>query len=306
MGQITDIPGIRVGHGTAAGGRTGCTVILCESGAVAGADIRGSAPGTVEIEVLKPVRLVPRIDGVFLTGGSALGLPAVKGVQDYLREHQRGYDTGGARIPIVPGAVIYDIMPGTDPVIPSAEMAYQAADSASEGPVEEGAVGVGAGATVGNLFGPDRTRRGGVATLAETTPDGVRVGVLVVTNPFGGIFHPWENRWLVGEESIEDSVLYRQPDHLWESNTTLITVATDAGLTKELCIKVAEMAQDGLARVIIPSHSMFDGDLSVALSLGDREGDVNGIGHLAARLTSQCILRAVELSNKAGVKNFDA
>lgn len=306
MGQITDVAGIRVGHQTEPGGKTGCTVILCEPDAVAGVDVRGSAPGTVEIEVLKPVRLVPRINGIFFTGGSALGLPAVQGVQKYLQEKHQGYDTVGARIPIVPGAVIYDIVPGSQPVIPSAEMAYQAALGATDGTVEEGGVGAGAGATVANLFGPELTRRGGVGSLSGTTADDITVGVLVVTNPFGGIFNPWENRWLAGKETIDDGVLYQQPEHLWESNTTLIAVATDAQLTKEQCIKVAQMAQDGLARVIIPSHSMFDGDLSIALALGEKEGDINGIGHLAAQLTSRCILRAVELSNTTGVKNFDA
>ncbi len=301
MNQITDIPGIKVGHSTHEAGRTGCTVLLCEDGAVAGVDVRGSAPGTLEIEVLKPVRLVPKINGLFFTGGSALGLPAVKGVLQYLRERGIGYDTGNTRIPVVPGAVIYDITSDSEPVIPDDTMAYQAANRASDGQISEGRVGAGTGATVGNIHGPDLTRRGGVATSAATTEDDIQVGVLVVANPFGGIFNPWENTWVVGQESLQESLLYRQPENLWETNTTLVAIATDANLTKEHCMKVAQMAQDGLARVVIPSHTMFDGDLSVALSLGQKTGDLNGIGHLAARLTARCILRAVELSNREEV-----
>jgi len=297
MRQITDLPGIRVGHATDREGRTGCTVILCDGGAVAGADIRGSAPGTVEIEVLKPVRLVPKIDGLFFTGGSALGLPAVKGVQDYFQEQGVGYDTGFRKIPIVPGAVIYDIGPDEEDAIPSAEMAYQAAQSATEEPVDEGTVGAGTGATLGNMFGHSATRRGGVATVADTTPDGIRVGVLVVANAFGGVYDPEQGRWIVGHENYDQSLLYKDPEQLWSSNTTLVAVGTDAALTKEQCIKVAEMSQNGIARVIRPSHTMFDGDLSVVLSLGSQEGEVNGIGYLAAELTSRAILRSVELSN---------
>jgi len=297
MGQITDIPGIRVGHSTHQNGVTGCTTLLCDDGATAGADVRGSAPGTVEIEVLKPVRLVPKIDGLFFTGGSALGLPAVKGVLDYLREQGVGYDTGNARIPIIPGAVIYDIA-SDEPVIPDESMAYDAALHARDGTIEEGSVGAGAGATVGNIHGFDKVKRGGFASLAETTPDQITVGVMVVANPFGGIWHPGEQQWLAGNESVEESVLYRQPDDLWESNTTLVAVATDAQLTKEQCIKVSQMAQDGLARVIYPAHTYFDGDVSVTLSVGEKEGEVNGIGHLAAELTARCIVRAVELSNR--------
>ncbi|MCF7803512.1 MAG: P1 family peptidase [Candidatus Marinimicrobia bacterium] len=301
MAGITDVTGVIVGHSTNTDDNTGCTVILFEDGAVAGADVRGSATGTVEIEVLKPVRLVPKINGLFFTGGSALGLPAVKGVLDFLRENDIGYETGNARIPIVPGAVIYDISEDKNSAIPTAEMAYEASEAAKSEYTGEGTVGVGTGATVGNMFGPELTRRGGLATLSDTTPDGITVGVLLVANPFGGIFSPWENRWLVGHEKTEESLLYKKPEDLWTSNTTLIAVATDAQLTKEQCIKVSQMAQDGLARVVSPAHSMFDGDLSVTASLGEKQGEINGIGHLAAELTSKCIIRAVELSNDTDV-----
>lgn len=302
MEQITDISGIRIGHSTNRKYQTGCTVILCENKAVAGVDIRGSAPGTTEIEVLKPVRLVPKIDGLYFTGGSALGLPSVKGVLDYLRSKRIGYQTGTATVPIIPGAVIFDILKDTDESIPTAAMARAAAESATSGFVEEGSIGVGTGATVGNIHGPEQTRRGGLATLSEVTPDGITVGVLVVVNSFGGIYNPWENQWIVGQGDISGSLLYHRPDNLWESNTTLIAVATDAELTKEQCTKVAQMAQDGLARVISPSHTMFDGDISVTLSVGEKQGELNGIGHLAALLTAKCILRAVELSNNQDVE----
>ncbi len=297
MGQITDLPGIKVGHATNTEYQTGCTVLLCENKAVAGVDVRGSAPGTTEIEVLKPVRLVPKIDGIYFTGGSALGLSSIRGVLNYLRENGTGYNTGSANIPIVPGAVIYDIQKDVDEAIPTIEMAYQAATSAIHGQIDEGNVGVGTGATVGNIHGMDAFRQGGFATLSETTPDGILVGVMVVANPFGGIYDPWKNRWLVGKTSLNESLLYRRSDDLWESNTTLVAIATDAQLTKEQCTKIAQMAQDGVARVIYPAHTMFDGDISMAMSVGEKSGELNGIGHLAAQLTAKCILRAVELSN---------
>lgn len=297
MLKITDIPGVKIGHSTNQVAKTGCSVLLFDNGAVAGADVRGSATGTIEVEVLKPVRLVPRINGIFFTGGSALGLPAVKGVLDYLREHDVGYNTGNARVPIVPGAVIYDIGENAESGVPTAEMAYDAASSAGNTEILEGNIGVGAGATLGNIFGPNATRQGGIATLTEKTPDGITVGVFLVANPFGGIYHPWDNRWIVGHESIEDSLLYHHPDDSWQANTTLIAVVTDAGLNKEKCIKISEMAQDGLARVVYPAHSMFDGDISITASVGEKKGEINGIGHLAAQLVAKCILRAVELSN---------
>jgi len=297
MGQITDIPGIKVGHSTNTDYQTGCTVLLCGNKAVAGVDVRGSAPGTTEIEVLKPVRLVPKIDGIYFTGGSALGLASVKGVLNFLRENGIGYNTGNANIPIIPGAVIYDIQKDVDEAIPTIDMAYDAAKNASSGTIEEGSVGVGTGATVNNIHGPSETYRGGFATLSSSTHDSIQVGVMVVANPFGGIYNPWKNQWLAGEASLEKSMLYHRPDNLWESNTTLVAIATDAKLAKEQCTKVAQMAQDGVARVISPAHTMFDGDISIAMSVGEKTGELNGIGHLAAELTAQCILRAVELSN---------
>ncbi len=294
--QITYVPGILVGHSTDSEGRTGCTTILCTEGAVAGADIRGSAPGTVEIEVLKPVRLVPRIDGLFFTGGSALGLAAFKGVQDYLIEQGIGYDTGNAKIPIIPGAVIYDIGEEEEQAIPDRQMAYDSASAASQGHFQEGSAGAGTGATIANMFGPDHMKNGGLASLAGKTTDGIKVGVLVVVNPFGGVKNT-SDEWLAGHDNFSESLLYRSPEDLWQTNTTLIAVATDAELNKEECIKISEMAQDGLARCIYPAHTMYDGDLSVTLSMGEKKGNINGIGHLAAILVEKCILRAVELGN---------
>jgi len=296
--QITDIPGIIIGHSTNEQGETGCTTILCPDGAKAGVDVRGSAPGTMEIEVLKPVRLVPEINGLFFTGGSALGLPAVKGVHNFLKMNDIGYDTRNAKIPIISGAVIYDSGDKGENAIPDTEMAYNSAENAADGQVEEGAIGVGIGATVGNIYGPSKTKRGGVATLSGRTFDGINVGVFLVVNAFGGIYDPWQGRWIVGDDNFDNSLLYQKPEELWKSNTTLIAIATDASLSKEQCIKVAEMAQDGVSRVIYPAHTLFDGDLSVTLSVGDKTGDINGLGHLAAILVSKCILGAVELSNK--------
>jgi L-aminopeptidase/D-esterase-like protein len=296
-GQITAVPGISVGHSTNEKGKTGCTTILCAEGAVAGADIRGSAPGTVEIEVLKPIRLVPKIDALYFTGGSALGLASFQGVQNYLIHQGIGYDTGNAKIPIVPGAVIYDIGEEDEMAIPDENMAYASAENAMDGHFQEGLVGAGTGATVANMFGPDHMMRGGLASMAARTPDDVTVGVLVVANPFGGIFDRAASQWLAGQDKFDQTLLYQSPEELWQSNTTLVAIATDASLSKEECIKVSEMSQDGFARAIYPAHTMFDGDLSVTLSVGKRQGNINGIGHTAALLVERCILRAVELGN---------
>jgi len=300
---ITDVTGIRVGHWTDEQAATGCTVVLCgEDGAVAGVDVRGGAPGTREVALLDPTCLVERVHALCLSGGSAFGLAAADGVMRYLEEHGIGFATGVARVPIVPTAILFDLALGDASVRPSAAAGYAACQAAADGPVAEGSVGAGTGATVGKLFGLAGAMKGGMGTASCHTADGIVVGALAAVNSFGGVVDPQSGKIVagarrMGAEGFVDmeaallgglSGVQRPLTH-----TTLGVVAADAVLTKAQATKVAQMAQDGLARTIRPVHTPFDGDLVFALSLGEREGDVGRIGALAARVLAEAVVRAV-------------
>ncbi len=304
--SICDVPGIRVGHAQNDEARTGCTVIIPEHGAVAGVDVRGSAPGTREIEAIKPVRLVPKVHAVLLTGGSAFGLDAAGGVQQYLEEQGMGFDVGVATVPVVPTAVIFDLHEGDPRVRPDKQMGYQAAQAAVSAMVSEGRVGAGRGATVGKALGPQHCMKGGVGTACESMGE-VRVGVLVVVNAVGNIVERDTGTIIAGARDPEtgefvDAVAYLQehslPGFNVSTNTTLALVATNAALCKEDATKIAEMAQDGIARVVRPAHTPFDGDLVIALSAGEQHAEVLSIGALAAELVAVAINRAVRIANE--------
>ena len=301
-GSISDVPGVRVGHAQNVDARTGCTAVLFDDGAVGGVDVRGSAPGTHEIETLKPVRLVERVHGVFLTGGSAFGLGAVAGVQRYLEEQGIGFDTSACKVPIVPAAVIYDLAVGDASVRPGPDMGYAAAIAASREESGEGLVGAGTGATVGKMMGYENAMPGGVGTCSMKLGEDVVVGALAVVNPLGDVRDPETGEIVAGARGQDGGYLDSarcilhgpEPTLAPSSNTTLVVVATNAGLTKEQAIKVAQMSQDGLSRAISPAHTMFDGDVSFAFSTGALDTDVNRIGVAAACLTSRAIVRAVK------------
>jgi L-aminopeptidase/D-esterase-like protein len=312
-GSLTDVPGIRVGHAHDVGARTGCTVVLCEAdGAVAGVDVRGAAPGTRETDLLDPGNLVERVHAILLTGGSVFGLDSACGVVRYLEERGTGYDTGVARVPIVPAAVIFDLAVGDASVRPDSQMGYEACRRASNDAVEEGAVGAGAGAMVGKILGAKRASEGGVGTASMRLPTGATVGVLVVVNSFGDIVDPASGRilagarsqggrgWLDTSRAIERGPIMRRDGKAvyWQGhpfsaleNTTLAVVATDAALTKAQARKVASMAHDGLARAIRPIHTMFDGDTIFSLSTGAIQADVTTVGSVAAELLARAIAR---------------
>jgi len=292
---ITDVPGIKVGHAQDEKAKTGCTVILCEGGAVGGVDVRGSAPGTREIEALKPVRLVPEVHGVLFAGGSAFGLDAAGGVQHCLEERGVGYDVGVARVPIVPAAVIFDLRVGDPKVRPDRAMGYAAAKNASTDHPAEGLVGVGIGASAGRIAGEEYAGRGGVGTTARHLNDTVMIGALAVANPLGNVVDPKGGRLLVGHLDRAKWTLPR--GGAWLSSTILAVVATNAKLSKEEAVKVAEMAQDGIARAVYPAHTMYDGDVTFALSTGSEVADVNAVGDMAAELVGEAIARAVVIAN---------
>ncbi len=304
--SICNVPGIMVGHAQNDFAKTGCTVIIPENGAVGGIDIRGSAPGTREVETLKPVRLVPKIHAILLTGGSAFGLDASGGVQQFLEERGVGYDVGVTKVPIVPSAVIFDLREGDPKIRPDKNMGYKASINASTNHPEEGRVGGGRGATVGKVLGHENHMKGGIGTCSYKSGD-VSVGVLAVVNALGDVVEPNSGKIIAGARDPEsgdflDSCKYLKTHQIEgfqkSTNTTLAVVATDAQLTKEETIKVAQMAQDGLSRTIRPAHTPFDGDVVFCLSLGEKNSNVLSIGTIAAELVADAILRSVKIANK--------
>ena len=309
-GSLTQVPGIRVGHAHNTAAQTGCTVVICEDGgAVAGVDVRGAAPGTRETDLLDPSNLVERVHAIMLTGGSVFGLDSACGVVRFLEERGVGFDTGVARVPIVPAAVIFDLAVGDASVRPDSQMGYEACERASSDAVEEGRVGAGAGATVGKILGVGAASAGGIGTASIKLSSGVTVGVIVVVNSFGDIIDPASgrilagarsphgNEWLDTSRAIEHGPLAQGISFSAIENTTLAVVATDAALTKAQARKIASMAHDGMARAIRPIHTMFDGDTVFALSTGTIPADVTTIGSVASDLLARAIVRVGRMSS---------
>lgn len=294
-----------MGHWTHASGSTGCTAVLTRSGAVAGVDVRGGGPGTRETDLLKPEASVESVHAVVLSGGSAYGLAAADGVMRFLEGEGVGFPVGGSVVPIVPAAILFDLGVGDPTVRPNAESGFLAAESASSEPVAVGSVGAGAGASVGKMFGPERAMRGGLGSAAVTLPDGLVVGALAAVNALGDIVDPARGAIVAGARDSDGVGFADSMEALrrgtWNSppaagNTTLGVVAANVSWTKAQATKVAQMAQDGLARAIRPAHMPFDGDTVFALGTGGREANarlVGMIGALAADVLAQAILAGV-------------
>ncbi len=305
--SLTAVPGIKVGHFTLTERPTGCTVILVEAGAVAGVDVRGGAPGTRETDLLRPENIVAQVHAIALSGGSAFGLDTAGGVMRYLEEKGVGFDVGVAHVPIVPAAVIFDLPVGGKPgVRPGADCGYLAAQAATSGVVAEGSVGAGAGATVGKSAGMAQAMKGGIGTASITTADGLIVAALAVVNAAGDVVDPATGRVVAGMRTPDGKgfadartiaragrfgMSYQSPRPV--ENTTLGVIATNAALTKAQAQKVAQMAQDGLARAISPAHTPVDGDTIFTIATGGRAGEANvgQIGALAAEVMADAILR---------------
>ena len=309
MKGLTDIPGIRVGHVSDFGALTGCTAILCEQGAAAGVDIRGSATGTEEIATLDPGHVTDRIHGILLAGGSAFGLEAASGVRRYLERRGVGYPTGAAKVPIVPAAILYDLGIGRADVRPSLAMGEAAASAATTEAVKEGCVGAGTGATVGKLLGIKQAMKSGLGSFTVSLPDGVMVSSLVAVNALGDIRDPATGKIIAGARRSTDSREFVDAEDQMKrgvrgartiSHTTLAVVATNASLTKVQATKLAQLAGLGMARTIYPVNTMFDGDIVFALSLGEKQADINTVGVAAADAVGQAILRAVRLATTMG------
>jgi L-aminopeptidase/D-esterase-like protein len=307
MKGLTDIPGLRVGHASDFDALTGCTVVLCSSGAVGGVDIRGSATGTVEIDTLHPGHIVDKVHGIVLAGGSAFGLEASCGVRRYLEQHGIGFDTGLARVPIVPGAILFDLAIGKPGVRPGREMGEAAAAAASEQAVQEGCVGAGTGATVGKLFGMKRAMKSGIGSFTVSLRDGVMVSALVAVNALGDVRDPRTGAVVAGARVSETGKEYVNSEKAMLEgaaggfrNTTLAVVATNAQLTKVETNKLAALASIGVVRTIAPVNTMSDGDVTFALSLGSARVNVDVLGVAAIEAVEQSILRAVRLARGMG------
>ena len=305
-GSITDVPGLKVGHFTRTERPTGCTVLLCEQGATAGVDVRGSAPGTRETDLLSPTNLVQKVNAIVLSGGSAYGLDAATGVMRYLEEQNAGYKIGNLGVvPIVPAAILMDLSVGNFKIRPDADCGYKACKAANTAPVAEGCVGAGAGATIGKLFGAKYAMKSGLGTASVKLGDtGIVVGAIVAVNAVGDVVNPDTGKIVAGARS-EDGKGFRNSMAQMMSgyrvavrpgeNTTIGVVATNAKFTKTQMAKIAQMAHDGYARAISPVHTMGDGDTIFAMSTGLAEtpADESAIGAIGAVVMARAILRAV-------------
>lgn len=300
--NFSDIDGILVGNAEDQQAATGCTVLISGNGATVGVDVRGGAPGTRETDLLNPVNLIEKVHAVFLAGGSAFGLDAGAGVMQFLEERKFGFDVQVTTVPIVCGAVLFDLTIGDHTVRPDREMGYQACRNASNSPFRQGSIGAGTGATVGKICGMARAMKSGLGCYALQVGN-VKIGALVAVNCLGDVVDPLTGRIVAGTLS-EDRTEFVETEkvmieshadkkNLFVSNTTIGVVATNALLTKSQATKLASMAQNGYARTLRPAHTMFDGDTIFAMATGEVEADINVLGLLAARTMERAVVSAV-------------
>lgn len=311
MISITDIEGIRLGHASDFGAVTGCTVILFDKPAIGAIDLRGGGTSTRQIDSLLSHNTFGKVHAILLTGGSAYGLDASGGVMKFLEERNKGLSVGyGMVVPSVPTAVIFDLGIGNGRIRPDARMGYEACLNAGSTGVEEGSIGAGTGATIGKLLGLDHATKGGIGTSGYKFENGIIVAVLVVVNAFGDVVSPENGEIIAGVRTtprgskfagtvnlLKQGVTFREDK---SQNTTLAVVATNARFSKSELGRIANIAQTGLARVISPVHTIADGDVVIAVSCGEIEGDANLIGVIAAELTANAILRALHHSKGMG------
>ncbi|QTB24023.1 P1 family peptidase [Lysinibacillus sphaericus] len=314
FGNITDVPGIKVGHRENEEGITGCTALLMEGGAVCGVDVRGSAPGTRETDALDPINEIDRVHGICLSGGSAFGLDAATGVMRFLEEQGIGVDAGVAKIPIVPSAVLFDLFIGDPQARPTAQMGYEAAQAAQVGSFQNGNIGAGYGATVGKLAGPDFAMKGGLGSASFAGKDGLIAGAIVAVNAVGDVKHPHTRQILAGARNPQtgqwlDCCAYleqhAQSEALAGTNTTIGVIALNAKLTKAEAKKIAQLTQNALARTIYPVHTMLDGDTVFVLGTGEQTFALDYLGHLATKVMEEAILAGIQAADKlAGVESY--
>ena len=298
-----EIGGLRIGHAQNLEAATGCTVIISEEGATVGVDVRGGAPGTRETDLLDPVNLVQKVHAVILGGGSAFGLDAAAGVMQYLEEKKIGFDVEVTRVPIVCGAVLFDLTIGDYRIRPDKAMGYEACLNASLAECRQGSIGAGTGATVGKILGMGHAMKSGLGCYALET-EGLKIGALVAVNCLGDVIDPSTGQKLAGPVNDDAKTLADTEEimirsaaakkNLFGGNTTIGIVSTNAAFTKAQATKLASMAQNGYARTMRPAHSMFDGDTIFAVSTGDIEADLSVVGLLAARVMERAVVAAIK------------
>ncbi|HVY92197.1 MAG TPA: P1 family peptidase [Bryobacteraceae bacterium] len=310
MKGLTDVPGILVGHVTDLDALTGCTVVLCGTDAVGGVDVRGSATGSVELDTLHPGHVAANVHAIVLAGGSAFGLEASCGVRQALEKRGIGFNAGAARVPIVPGAILYDLAIGKADVRPTREMGEKAVEAASDAAVAEGNVGAGTGATIGKLFGLPRAMKSGIGSASLTLGSGVMVGALVAVNAVGDVIDPANGKIVAGarmsatsREFVDSAAALRHggvENPAFRGNTTLAVVATNARLDRVQTNKLAALASIGVTRTISPVNTMSDGDMTFALSVGTAQASVDSVGAAASEALAMAVLRAVRAAKSAG------
>ena len=317
--SVAEIPGFRIGQAQNDTALTGCTVVITEDGAVGGVDQRGGAPGTRETDLLRPMHMVEKVHAVLLTGGSAFGLNAASGVMQYLEEHKMGYNTGAARVPIVPAAVLYDLAVGDAGIRPDHQMGYEACGNATNQTPQQGNFGAGCGATVGKIFGMASAMKSGIGEAALEISPGIYVGAIVAVNTFGDVIDPQDSEIIAGARPVQKAGFNLGGKEKFadtlntmrtftgktilkfaaSQNTTIGVVMTNARCTKEEANKVAQMAQNGLALTLRPAHTMLDGDTIFTMATGKKSMDVNVIGGFAPYVVAQAILNAINAASPA-------
>ncbi len=311
MGSIVDIEGIKVGHSSDFEAITGCSVLLFENSVTAAVDLRGGGTSTRQIDSLLAHNTFGKIHAILLTGGSAYGLDASSGVVRFLEERNIGLEVGhGLVVPSVPTAVIFDLGIGYGKRRPDAKMGYEACLNATSSMVQEGSIGVGTGATIGKLMGVKQATKGGIGTESYKLKSGATVAAMVVVNAFGDVVSSETGEIIAGVRDIEDETKFPGTVNLFKEgiirradsyqNTTLAVVATDANFSKSELLRISNIAQTGLAKVISPVHTVQDGDMVISVSAGEWKEDVNLVGIIAAELTQKAIIRAVEQSRSLG------
>lgn len=300
--DLTALEGFTCGQASDPVGKTGVTVLRFDAGAVAAVDVRGAAPGTRETDLLKPENMIEKVHAIVLSGGSVWGLEAMSGVVQVLEDNHVGFDTGIAKVPIVTGAVLFDLGVGSASARPDVLMGRKAAEAATGRRIQTGAVGAGCGATLGKIYGREYAAASGLGVHCMSLPDGFCVAAIVAVNPYGEVFS--RDGQLLGASaaplSIRKGQNYSTTGDFPGTNTTIGAIITNASLTKSEALKVAQMAHDGLARAIRPAHTLYDGDTLFAASTGTHGSmNLNHLGMLAADAVEAAIHHGVTSSHSS-------
>lgn len=307
--NILDVKGIKVGQVQDTEGLTGCTVVICEEGATCGVDVRGSAPGTRETDLLDPINMIQKVHAVVLSGGSAFGLESTCGVSKYLEEHNIGFDVGVAKVPIVVGAVLFDLIVGDPKCRPNIDMGYKACEAATDKELRQGNYGAGCGATVGKIRGPEYCMKGGIGSYSIKLENGLVVSALVAVNAFGDVYE--DGKLIAGV--LDDSKKKNLSTYniLKEGfskggfsidNTTIGVVVTNAKLDKAGCKKVSQVAHNGYAKSIFPIHTPHDGDTIFTMATGEIESDITLVSSIATEVVEKSVINAIKNANS--IKNI--